>query len=64
MRQELVTYDLFCQAVQKMQEHHEKLSVHTLLNHTGGSFAKIADFLGRWRQEQAHPALDQPRAIG
>jgi hypothetical protein len=41
MRQELVTYDLFCQAVQKMQEHHEKLSVHTLLNHTGSSFAKM-----------------------
>lgn len=54
MRQEVVTYDLFCQVVQKMQEQHEKLSVRTILNHTGGSFAKIADFLKRWRQEQAH----------
>ncbi len=54
MRQELITYDTFCQAVQKMQEHGEKILVRTILSHTGGSFAKIAAFLKRWREEQAY----------
>lgn len=54
MRQEIVTYDVFCQAIQKMLERGEEISVRTVLSHTGGSFAKIAVFLKRWRQEQAH----------
>lgn len=54
MRQTLVTYDIFCQAVQAMQDQGEKISVRTILSHTGGSFSKIAEFLKRWRGEQAH----------
>ncbi|HVY53377.1 MAG TPA: DNA-binding protein, partial [Gammaproteobacteria bacterium] len=54
MRQELITYDLFCQATQKMQEQGEKISVRTIHSHIGGSFAKLAGFLKRWRAEQAH----------
>jgi len=54
MRQEIVTYDVFCQAIQKMQGRGEEISVRTVLSHTGGSFPKISDFLKRWRQEQAH----------
>src|ERR1700733_1045722 len=54
MRHELITYDIFCQAVQEMQDAGEKLSVRTILSHTGGSFAKVASFLKRWREVQAH----------
>jgi len=53
MRQELITYDMFCQAIQKMQEQNEKISVRTIHSHIGGSFAKITDFLRRWRLKQA-----------
>jgi chromosome segregation ATPase len=54
MRQVLVTYDTFCQTIQNMQSQGEKVSVRTILSHTGGSFSKIAEFLKRWRAEQAH----------
>jgi chromosome segregation ATPase len=54
MRQEMITYDLFCQTAQKMQSHGEKISVRTVLSHTGGSFSKIAGFLKQWRQTQVH----------
>ncbi|HVV69627.1 MAG TPA: DNA-binding protein [Patescibacteria group bacterium] len=54
MRQELITYDLFCQAALKMQDDGEKISVRTIHSHIGGSFAKLAVFLKRWRTEQSH----------
>jgi chromosome segregation ATPase len=54
MRQETITYDVFYQAIQKMQAENEKISVRTVLSHIGGSFPKVAGFLKRWRQEQAH----------
>ena len=63
MRQELITYDIFCQAIQKMQEQGEKMSVRTILSHTGGSFAKIAGFLKRWRMEQAYAQSQTGREI-
>lgn len=63
MRQELITYDIFCQTVQRMQEQGEKISVRTILSHTGGSFAKIADFLKRWRTEQAYAQSQTGREI-
>src|ERR1700688_3468484 len=63
MRQELITYDTFCQAVQNMQGQGEKISVRTILSHTGGSFVKIADFLKRWRAEQAHAQAQVDREL-
>lgn len=54
MRQEIVTYDIFCQAIQKMQLQGEKISVRAVHSHIGGSFAKVAGFLRLWQQEQTH----------
>lgn len=51
---QVITYDLFCQTVQKMQTEGEKITVRAIFSHTGGSFPKIAIFLKQWRQEQAH----------
>lgn len=63
MRHELVTYDIFCQTIQNMQVQGEKISIRTILSHTGGSFAKIADFLKRWRTEQAHAQSQVDREL-
>ena len=63
MRQELVTYDIFCKTVQEMQTQGEKVSVRTILSHTGGSFAKLASFLKRWRSEQAHAQAQVDREL-
>ena len=63
MRQVLVTYDTFCQAIQSMQTQGEKISVRTILSHTGGSFSKIAEFLKRWLAEQAHAQSQVDREL-
>lgn len=54
MRRETITYDQFCQTVQKMQAEGEKISNRTILSHLGGSFGTVAAYLKRWRQEQAY----------
>ena len=63
MRQALITYDIFCQTVQNMQSQAEKISVRTILSHTGGSFSKIAEFLKQWRAEQAHAETQIDREL-
>ena len=54
MRPTLMTYEIFCEAVEKMQAQSEKISVRTVLSHTGGSFSTVASYLKRWREEKAH----------
>ncbi|HVV67738.1 MAG TPA: DNA-binding protein [Gammaproteobacteria bacterium] len=54
MRRDTITYDVFCQTVQKMQLAGEKISVRTILSHIGGAFGTIATFLNRWKKEQSY----------
>jgi Plasmid replication region DNA-binding N-term len=63
MRQEIITYDLFCETAQKMVQHNERITVRTLHSHIGGSFAKLGDFLKRWRNEQAYAQSQADKEI-
>lgn len=54
MKTEQITYDKFCQMVQKMVENSEKLTVRSVHSRLGGSFGKISEFLKRWEQERAY----------
>lgn len=54
MRRDTVTYDVFCQTVQKMQLSGEKISVRTIISHIGGAFGTVAAFLNRWKKEQSY----------
>ena len=54
MRRDTITYDVFCETIQKMLADGEKISVRTVISHIGGAFGTVAAYLKRWRQEQAY----------
>jgi chromosome segregation ATPase len=52
MRNETVTYELVRAEINKLHFAGEKISVRNVLNKTGGSFAKISEYIKRWKGER------------
>jgi chromosome segregation ATPase len=52
MKHETVTYEVVRTEINKLHFEGEKISVRNVLNKTGGSFAKISDYIKRWKDER------------
>jgi|SRR6185437_5801054 len=52
MKHETVTYEVVCAEINQLHSEGEKISVRNVLNKTGGSFAKISDYIKRWKDDR------------